>query len=250
MSGSGYSSAYLSIEWKHFDRQTVSRRRGKYRLLIFDGYRSHLTRKFTCYCWEHNIIPFRLPSHSTHLLRPLDIGVFQPFKHWHHMHLHDAVRYGALEFTKQDFLAAFQRIHERTFARKAILSAWEKAGLLPFNPALVQGKMAAFESQPGQVALDRPKTPPPNPQPFQHTPNTQTHKTHMRYLQTRWMDSTCTEEPLTPSYYRALRRYEKYSSMKILQAQLMSEREVKKSRAKQERMRHKSGGNQHVQKKV
>jgi hypothetical protein len=92
-------------------------------MLVFNGHRSHLTDEFTYYCWEHNIIPFRLPSHSMHLLQPLDIGVFQLFKHWHQVHLHKAVRYSALEFTKLDFLAAFQRIHERTFKRKTILSA-------------------------------------------------------------------------------------------------------------------------------
>jgi hypothetical protein len=44
-------------------------------MIIFDGHESHLTDEFTYYCWEHNIIPFRLPAHSTHLLQPLDIGV-------------------------------------------------------------------------------------------------------------------------------------------------------------------------------
>jgi len=84
MSESGYSNAYLGLEWlKHFDRQTAGRREGKYRMLVFDGHGSHLTDEFTYYCWEHDIIPFRLLSHSTHLLQPLDIGVFQPFKHWH-----------------------------------------------------------------------------------------------------------------------------------------------------------------------
>jgi hypothetical protein len=135
-------------------------------MLVFDGHGSHLTDDFTYYYWEHDIIPFRLPSHSTHLLQPLDIGVFQPFKHWHQVHLHEAVRYGALEFTKLDFLAAFQWIHERKFKRKTILSVWEKGGFLPFNPALVQGKMAVFDSQAAQVAPMRPLTPPPILQPF------------------------------------------------------------------------------------
>lgn len=32
---------------------------------------------------KNKIILFRLPTHSTHLTRPLDVGVFQPFKHYH-----------------------------------------------------------------------------------------------------------------------------------------------------------------------
>jgi hypothetical protein len=70
----------------------------------------------------------------------------------------------------------------------------------------------------------------------------------MEYLQTRWIDSFCDGEPLTPTYGLALVKYEKYSSAKSLSSQLMKEREVKKARAEQERMRRKSGGNQHVQK--
>ena len=78
----GYTNVKLSMEWLwHFDKQTASQRKGKYRMLVFDGHRSHLTDEFTYYCWEHYIIPFQLSAHSTHLLQPLDIGVFQPFKH-------------------------------------------------------------------------------------------------------------------------------------------------------------------------
>ena len=101
------------------------------------------------------------------------------------MYLHEAVWCGALEFTKLDFLAAFQRIHKRTFKRKTILSAWEKAGLFPLNPALVEGKMAVFEAQAPQAAPKRPTTPLPVLKPFMSMPTTQTHKTHKRYLETR-----------------------------------------------------------------
>jgi hypothetical protein len=50
-------------------------------MLIIDGHGSHLTHKFVDYCWAYNIVPFLLPAHTTHLLQPLDIGVFQTYKH-------------------------------------------------------------------------------------------------------------------------------------------------------------------------
>jgi len=119
----GYKNVKLSMEWlRHFDKQTASRRKGKYRMLVFDGHGSHLTDEFTYYCWEHNIIPVRLLAHSTHLLQPLDIGVFQPFKHWHQVVLYNDVRYRAFEFSKVDFLAVFQEIHDRTFKKKRLYS--------------------------------------------------------------------------------------------------------------------------------
>jgi hypothetical protein len=238
------------MEWlRHFNKQTNSKRKGKYRMIIFDGHESHLTDEFTYYCWEHNIIPFRLPAHSTHLLQPLDIGVFQPFKHWHQVFLHTEVRYGALEFSKVDFLAAFQKIHNKTFKKKTILSAWAKAGLFPFNPAIVEEKMSVLEAGNSLTAPERPKTP-PNPVhfPFQQTPTTQTYRTHLEYMHTRWLDSWAVDEPLTPSYFVAVRKYEKYSTKKILQAELMKERELKQAQSERERLRQKSGSNSHVQK--
>ena len=31
-------------------------------MLIFDGYRSHLTQEFLDFCWQHHIQPFQLPA--------------------------------------------------------------------------------------------------------------------------------------------------------------------------------------------
>ena len=48
-----------------------------------DGHTSHVTWQFFDYCLEHNIIPLCLPPHSTHLLQPLDVGLFGPLqKHY------------------------------------------------------------------------------------------------------------------------------------------------------------------------
>lgn len=48
----------------------------------------HVDDDFISYCWQHEIIPLQLPPHSTHLLQPLHIGMFQPLKHWHQEDTH------------------------------------------------------------------------------------------------------------------------------------------------------------------
>ena len=48
-----------------------------------DGYGSHCTQEFIQFCDDNGIIPFSFPLHSTHLLQPLDVVVFQPLKHYH-----------------------------------------------------------------------------------------------------------------------------------------------------------------------
>ena len=93
-----------------------------YRLLLFDSYSSHLTREVLKYMEDNNIIPFCLLPHSSHLCQPLDMGVFQPFKHWHTETINTAMRQASGDYSKLDFLANFQAIYNRTFIRLTIMS--------------------------------------------------------------------------------------------------------------------------------
>ncbi len=82
ISDTGYSNDWISLRWlEHFDRFSQKHQKGAWRMLVMDGYGSHHTREFLSYCEDHKIIPFGLPSHTTHLLQPLDVCVFQPLKH-------------------------------------------------------------------------------------------------------------------------------------------------------------------------
>jgi len=73
----GYSNDELAFDWlKHFDAYSSRCQLGAYRLLIFDGHGSHLTKEFIEYCDNRKIIPFTLPPHTSHLLQPLDVVVF------------------------------------------------------------------------------------------------------------------------------------------------------------------------------
>lgn len=51
--------------------------------MILDGYGLHFTYKFYEYTQKYHIELFQLLSHFTHLTQPLDVGCFQPFKHYH-----------------------------------------------------------------------------------------------------------------------------------------------------------------------
>ena len=105
-SETGYSNDWISLRWlEHFDRFSQKHQQGAWRLLVMDGYGSHRTREFLSYCEDHKIIPFGLPSHTTHLLQPLDVSVFQPLKHWHSEAVNRAVQTGDEIFSKFEFLA-------------------------------------------------------------------------------------------------------------------------------------------------
>jgi DDE superfamily endonuclease len=46
--------------------------------LLLDGHASHITTKAIKFCIASKIIPLCLPPHTTHLLQPLDVGIFAP----------------------------------------------------------------------------------------------------------------------------------------------------------------------------
>ena len=138
----GYSNDWLSLKWlKHFDTHSIKTRKGAYRLLLMDGYGSHHTIEFIEYCNEAKIIPFGLPAHTTHLLQPLDVVVFQPLKYWHSEAVKESMAQGDETFTKVEFLNAFNSFRRKTFKRSTVLSAWRQVGLIPFNPSIVLDKL-------------------------------------------------------------------------------------------------------------
>jgi len=78
----GWMDDFLCKEWfrKSFIPQaTAQNTSGKPILLIYDGHRSHDTLNLIELAWEHNVILFCLPPHTTHKLQPFDVGVFEHF---------------------------------------------------------------------------------------------------------------------------------------------------------------------------
>ena len=146
-SPTGYSNDDIALAWlKHFDHHSKKSQLGVWRLLVIDGFGSHLSYEFYHYAQAHKIELFQLPPHSTHLTQPLDVGCFQPFKHHHAEGLDETVRDGGVDFDKLDFLAMFRRMHEKTFTRSTILSAWQKTGLIPYNPGVIIRKIQAIQN--------------------------------------------------------------------------------------------------------
>ena len=107
VSESGYTTDALSLEWiRHFIIRQDLKRKGVYRLPVFDGHGSHLSEDFLIFCWQHNIVPFQLP---THLLQPLDIKVFRPLKHWHQEDILRLYNTALLNTQKSTFLMDIKR---------------------------------------------------------------------------------------------------------------------------------------------
>jgi hypothetical protein len=138
-STSGYTNDELSLEWaKHFVRESQKYLNGIYRLLLFDGFDSHCTQELLEVLEDHKVIAYRLPPHTSHFLQPLDVGCFQPYKHWHAQAVDHATRTGCTSFNKVEFLAAIESIRAHTFKRQTIQKGWRDSGLFPPNAKRIE----------------------------------------------------------------------------------------------------------------
>lgn len=141
VSPNGWTDCQIALEWlKHFNTYTKPRIQAKYRLLILDGHISHVSLPFIQYCEQEDIIAICLPPHSTHILQPLDVGLFSPLSKAYKQQISDHALFGASRITNDQFLTFFDRACKSAFAAKNIRSAWKATGLQPFNPQLILDK--------------------------------------------------------------------------------------------------------------
>ena len=99
-----YSIDELALQWlEHFEIHSQKSQVRIWRLLILDGYGSHLTYEFYEYAQNHHIELFRLPPLSTHRTQLLDVGCFQPFKRYHEKAIDSDIRSGGGDFGKLEF---------------------------------------------------------------------------------------------------------------------------------------------------
>jgi len=92
---------------RHFIKHTVGRRVGARQLLLIDGHDSHTSLEFQDICKENKIYTLCMPSHSSHLLQPLDVGCFSPLKRAYGHQVNSLKRDYINYITRLQFLPAF-----------------------------------------------------------------------------------------------------------------------------------------------
>jgi hypothetical protein len=142
VSENGWTNNELTLNWlKHFDEHTVRRTVGTVRLLILDGHESHHSIAFERYCKDHKIVTLCMPSHSSHLLQPLDVGCFAPLKKAYGRQAEVLMRNHINHITKTEFLPCFIAAFKASFSKSNIQGGFQGAGLVPFDPEAVISKL-------------------------------------------------------------------------------------------------------------
>ena len=135
-SENGWTDNWIGLQWlEHCFEKETSNQKGEYRMLILDGHASHVTTAAIQFCVDHKILLLCLPAHTTHILQPLDVGIFAPLSIIYSNHIQRKSRLGATySIDKVDFLETYQRSREEAITSANIISAWAKVGLNPYDP--------------------------------------------------------------------------------------------------------------------
>jgi len=120
------------MKWlAHFERFPSARLVRSHRLLLLDGYGSHCTKQFIDFCDAHKVVVFCLAPHTSHLLQPLDVVVFQPYKHYDAEAVEAATHLGSGDFDKAEFLDRIHSIRQQIFKTSTVCASFRATGLMP-----------------------------------------------------------------------------------------------------------------------
>jgi hypothetical protein len=121
--------------------------------MVFNGYASYISSDVIRACVINKVILLCLPSHTTHLLQPFNIGLFAPLFVYYKNDIRENTKFGYNYFVdKLAFLQSYCRAKDSAFTTKNIQKAWKKSGLELFCLSVVIGAL--------ELAL-LPKLPPP-----------------------------------------------------------------------------------------
>ena len=100
-----------------------------WKLLLLDGHITHEYPEFVIKAHGHHIALHMFPSHLTHALQPLDVGIFWPWKHYHSLAIQTAVWSLDFEYTISSFFRDLTSIQKNTIKLHTIKNAFRNSGM-------------------------------------------------------------------------------------------------------------------------
>ena len=143
VSENGWTNDQLGLYWlkEVFNKDTLPRTKGKYRLLILDWHRSHASVEFDQFCSENHIIALYMLSHSSHLLQSLNVDCFSSLKTTYRQQVENQMQLGINHIDKEEFLALYPAAHTQSLNKNNIKSGFRAAGLAPYDSEQVLSRL-------------------------------------------------------------------------------------------------------------
>ena len=141
---------------KLFNAATADKANGKKRLLICDGHDSHISAELVRFSIDHNILILIFIPHSSHLMQPLDVGVFGPLKRAMSAQLDPIFRTGVRTVPKIEWMECYIEARKAAITTSNVLGGWRGAGLFPMNKYRILHQLSV-------PSTNRPSTPSTTP---------------------------------------------------------------------------------------
>jgi len=155
-SENGWTTNEIGVSWLNeiFLPETKPDPPGR-RVLILDGHASHVSVEFQWTCWNNEVDLVYLPSHTSHVLQPLDLANFSPLKSKYRAQIADLAAFDNAAYVKKErFVKAYAKARQDSLSARNVRSGWKKAGIVPFNPQVPL-------SSPHMASHHREVSPPP-----------------------------------------------------------------------------------------
>ena len=159
-SDSGWVNAELFLAWLKLFAESIPPSRPV--LLILDGHSSHVSIETIEFARNNEIHILCLPAHTTHILQPLDVGVFKSFKSFYYKACRKQIAESPHRVITTEQIARLVGIAwPQALTPLNIMSGFKKCGIYPLNPGEVTDRQLApstvFTSQ-DALSVSRPDT--------------------------------------------------------------------------------------------
>ena len=137
-STSGWTSDNHAYKWLTTLFEPKTRQNdGNWRLLLLDRHGSHLTAKFIAFCLNKNIDLVVLPLYTSHILQPLDVGVFSPLKRALSAEIEKLFRLDTRQIPRYKWTEAYITARNRAFIPRSIESSFRASGIYLLSPITI-----------------------------------------------------------------------------------------------------------------
>ena len=157
-SNSGWTSDSHGYEWLTtvFEPLTWPEDPTTRRLLTMDGHSSHITANVIAFCMQNAIDLMILPPHCSHILQPLDVGMFAPLKRALASETNAALQLNSGRISRAKWVEMYIRTRAKALTTTIVLAGWRGAGLVPLSPISILKKLPTGMTRAAQI----PHTPP------------------------------------------------------------------------------------------
>ena len=115
---------------------------------MVDNLASHISISVFALCKENNVEFVCLPPNATHLIQPLDVGIYAPMKaHWKKMlREYKELNPGVNMIAKTAFPSYLKELVKRCKAGNLMEATFEKCGIFPINVEKTLERLPSSES--------------------------------------------------------------------------------------------------------